>query len=186
MEKKTRSLRITLLLALSLFGLLIYYSAFDHNDLQSNYGTEISYGMDLEIRWLAAADAADFAVVQDTFNHYAELVATYSGALKTDYRLDHCCEGARATAMPSGMYALRVGLDFERPDASRILLGQLIDRGYLSPGRYAFAHGMAHGDASLSLPIPGQSGKVLQIPSTAFELQMVPRVSGMDPSLMEG
>ena len=188
MEKKTQSLRITLLLALALFGGLIVYTSQDRADSQGGYHADISYGLDLQVKWIADADQADFAVVQDTLQYYAGLLASNSGAGATRFRLDHCCDGTSASPtseIASGMYAMQASLDFARPDMGQQLLTRLMDHGYLRPGKYAFSYGLARGDAALTLPIPSRGGEMLHIRQSAFELQMVPRVTVLSEE-MEG
>jgi hypothetical protein len=187
MENKQRSLGITLLLALTLFGGLIYYTSFDRTVEQSGYHAHVGYGIDVELKWIAEADQADYVVVQETLSHYANLVGMSSGALGSRFKLDHCCDDADLQAAMGGhsdFYHLTASLDFEAPDASRQLLSALIDQGYLELGNFTNFYGMVHGEAAMHLPIVGSIAEVLHIRNSAFDVQLVPRISGvtqMDP-----
>jgi hypothetical protein len=180
MEKNPRSLRITLLLALCLFGALVYYTAQDRNDQQAGYHAEIAYGMDVELRWIVEADQADRQVVQDTLSFYAGMLGQYAGAQSSRFELGHCCDDAALQASftdHADFYHLRASLDFAAPDAHASLMSHLIAQGYVQPGAYRYQYGLGRGELALHLPVPGHAGQVLHISGSAFELQMAPRVA---------
>lgn len=165
MKNQSRALRITLVLALALFVGLISYSFQDRNHLQHEFHTEIDYGMDLELKWMAEADAATHKAVQDTFGFYAEQMGLYAGATSSRFQLDEL----------TGMYHLTASMDFAQPDAAQSLLSALVDQGYVVPAGYTYRHGLGHGNLALRLPIPGQADQILHIDGSAFELQLAPR-----------
>lgn len=183
METKQRSLRISLFLALGLFGGLIYYTSLDRTVDPSGFHAQVAYGMDVELKWIAEADQADYVVVQETLSHYASLIGLTSGAHSSRFQLDHCCDEAELRASMgdhADVYHLTASLDFEAPDTSYHLLQAMLGQGYLELGNYTNFYGMLHGEAAMHLPIAGRSSQILHIRNSSFELNLVPRVSGFE------
>jgi hypothetical protein len=165
MKDQKRALRITLLLALGLFGGLVFYTSYDHSDLSPRHAQDhVRYGLDVEVKWIAEADQASREVIQDTFSFYAERLALYTGAQSSRFQLDDL----------SGMYQLTASLDFGSPATGQRLLSLLIDHGFVDPGAYHYQHGMGHGALALHLPVP-QTGHVLHLDGSVFELTVAPR-----------
>ncbi len=174
MEKKP--VRIALLLSLTLFGVLLFVASHDRGVDNSSYHAEVTYGVDVDLKWIAEADQVDHVVVQDTFNYYAGLIGQYAGSQSSRFRLDRFRDESMQ-APSTDLYHWTGSLSFEAPDASLHLLNALVQQGYLEPGGYLAALGTSRGETALHLPIPGGHGQVLHIRQSAYELSLLPRVA---------
>lgn len=180
MQHKQRSLRLVLLLALSGFAGLIYYTS-QHNRLrESGSGAVITYALDVEMKWVALDANADFTVVQETLSHYAGIFAANGMALQSEYQLDHCCEDAALQASTTGgadFYQLRLSAEFAHPRERDLALASLQRQGFLRHLTLREQTGIATGSLSLSVPVPQQPGQVIDITDGAYELVLMPRVT---------
>ncbi|MBK9448036.1 MAG: hypothetical protein IPN95_01190 [Bacteroidetes bacterium] len=179
MEKKTRSLRLVLLLAVTGFAGLVWLTS-QHNGTRTHGNSaEISYALNVELKWVATDENADFALVQDTLSYYAAAFGSESKAHSSEFRLDHCCGDLALREMwtnNADFYQLHFSTGFADPAARQRLLSGLIAQGYLRPGKTDFRFGLANGNVDLILPVPHQPGRVLEIRGSAFELSFLPRV----------
>lgn len=177
MKNKKSSLRTVLFLAISGFIALVYVAS-QHNGYQDpGYGAEITYGLDVELKWIATDEHADFAMVQDTLGYYASMVGLHSDAHSTRYRLDHCCDDPALRASIIGdWYHASFSADFEQPAQRQRLLARWMEQGWLRLSHASNGYGVIHGSASLSLPVPHRPGKLLKIQGSQFELTLAPRV----------
>lgn len=179
MQDKKRSLRLVLLLALSGFAGLIYYTS-QHNRLrESGSGAVVTYAMNVEMKWVATDANADFTVVQETLSHYAGLFAVNGAALQSEHKLDHCCEDAALQAMVTGgadFYHLRLSAEFSHPRDRELALASLHRQGFLRHLTQREQTGIATGSVSLTVPVPHRPGQVIDIRDGAYELTLMPRV----------
>ncbi|MFN8394856.1 MAG: hypothetical protein U0176_09320 [Bacteroidia bacterium] len=180
MQNKKRSLRLVLLLALSGFASLIYYTS-QHNRLrESCSGEVITYALNVEMKWVAMDANADFTVVQETLSHYAGIFAANGMALQSEYKLDHCCEDAALQASVTGgadFYHLSLSAEFSHPRERELALVALEREGFLRHLTQREQMGLTTGSLSLSVPVPGRPGQVLDITDGAYELSLAPRVA---------
>ncbi len=187
MENRKRALSTSLLLVFGLFGGLLLYTSQDRSVDPGAQHASIHYGMDLELKWIAEADQADFVAVQETLSYYAGLIGAQAGALPSAFRLDHCCDEPVKLALgnTSDFYQASASLDFPGDHDSFLLLRALATRGYLETGKMTSYLGMFKGQASLHLPIPGQVAQVLHIRNSAFQVNLVPRFTQLDEEMPE-
>ena len=187
MENRKRALSTTLLLVFGLFGGLLLYTSQDRAVDPSTLHTTIHYGMDLELKWIAEADQADFVAVQETLSYYAGLLGREAGTYSSHFRLNHCCDEPVSLALgtASDFYQATASLDFPGDHDGFLLLRALATRGYLQTGKMTSYLGTYQGQASLHLPIPGQVAQVLHIRNSAFEVNLVPRFARLDEAMPE-
>jgi hypothetical protein len=176
MNTRRRPARIALLLSLTLFGALIYWGSLDRPVFHDEHDTALRFGLDLDLQWIADADQADFAVVQDTLHHYAGQLGMFSGALSARFELDHLDLQAVSDQQ---LYKLQLSMDFDAPDAGHALLTQWVTQGYLSPYAGSYRHGFADGATHVHLPIPGSDAATLHIDGAAYHLRLVPRMTDL-------
>lgn len=183
MQNKKRSLRLVLLLALSGFAGLIYYTSQHNRLLESGSGAVITYALDVEMKWVAMDANADFTVVQETLSHYAGIFAANGMALQSEYKLDHCCEDAALQASVTGgadFYQLRLSAEFSHPRERDLALASLQQEGFLRHLTLREQAGLTTGSLSLSVPVPNRPGQVLDITDGAYELSLMPRMTQVE------
>jgi hypothetical protein len=177
MEKKQKSVRWAFLIALAMFGAILFYASRDRGVEHFEYHSQVAFGLDVDLEWVASADQADFAVVQDTLSFYAEQLGLHSGALSSRLKVEYWGEGKEnaAAAHSLNVYHMSASLDFGVPDASIQLLNRLVIHGYLEPGTHEHTSGTTRGLAQLHLPIPNGQGKVLHMRGTSYEMSFASR-----------
>jgi hypothetical protein len=159
MKNKKRSLRLALFLSLSGFIALVFITS-QHNGYQEPSSSAlITYGLDVELKWVAEDEHADFALVQDTLGYYAASFGIHGDALSSRFELDHCCDDPALRAAferNADFYRFSFSADFAQPASRQLLLNHVVDAGYLLPGKIHQYYGMLRGNANLSLPIPSR------------------------------
>lgn len=178
MEKKQKSVRWAFLIALTMFGAILFYASRDRGVEHAEFHSQVAFGLDVDLEWIASADQADFAVVQDTLSFYAEQLGLHSGALSSRLKVDYWDgeQGNSAAADHLNVYHLSASLDFEVPDASLQLLNRLVMHGYLEPGIHQHDLGTTRGLAQLHLPIPNGQGKVLHMRGASYAMSFASRL----------
>ena len=179
MEKKTRSVRLAVLLALLSFVGLVYLTS-QHNGTRT-YGNsaEISFALDVELKWVATGENADFALVQDTLSYYAAEFGRTDYAHSSAFKLEHCCGDLalrESWTDNSDFYQMRFRAEFDDPETRQLLVSGMIAKGYLRPGKTATQFGISKGNLDLFLPVPHLPGRILEIRGSAFELSFLPHV----------
>jgi hypothetical protein len=179
MENKTRSVRLAVLLALLSFGGLVYLTS-QHNGTRT-YGNsaEISFALDVELKWVATGENADFALVQDTLSYYAAEFGHTENAHSSAFKLDHCCGDLALREIwtdNSDFYQMHFRAEFDDPETRQLMVSGMIAKGYLRPSKTATQFGISKGNLDLFLPIPNQPGRILEISGAAFKLSFLPRI----------
>lgn len=179
MEKKTRSLRLVLLLAVTGFAGLVWLTSQHNGTRMHGNSAEVSYALDVNLKWVATDENADFAMVQDTLNFYAAEFGSHHAAHSSEFQLDHCCGDLalrNAWTNNSDFYQMHFSASFTEPTTRHRLLSGLVAGGYLHLGKADMHYGMSNGNVDLFLPVPNQPGRILEIRGSAFELSFLPRV----------
>jgi hypothetical protein len=185
MENKKRSLRLALFLALSAFITIVFIASRDHKFQGGDMSAKLSFGLDLELKWIATDANADFALVQDTLRFYADAMYEKAGLHSSRFKLDHCCDDAAMQAALTGgadFYHLGLTADFTSEASRNAMLAYLHDQGLLQVHGANTNLGSLNGNADFTLPLPNQPGKTLQIHGSQFQLNFVPRTIAETPT----
>jgi hypothetical protein len=136
---------------------LVYLPTQRHPYTYGN-SAEISYALNVELKWVATDENADFALVQDTLSYYAAAFGSTDNTHSSEFRLDHCC----------GDLALREMLDqqcrlLSAAFRARVLqiplrgsgcFRGMIAQGYLRPGKDGFPLWLGKWQSGLDLAGP--------------------------------
>lgn len=172
MKNQKNRLLFALLFSLGFFGLLIYGSSAPNANRQQSNSRLVSQNLELEMKWMLAPEQSDFATVQDTLSFYAEQLAALNFPIQ--WEIDHCCgENALTKSFTGGpeAYQFSMKIGFTNENARKATLEAIEKQGFLQTQTKRNNHWEVEGLANISLPIPNQNGKMLEIHQAAIMMR---------------
>ena len=167
--KKFKVVHVALLLAMGLFGALVFTTINDDYDESTNAWAEETersrrhYGLQLDLR---GELAENIVLVEDTLNHYAAMAFDQAVTDRHEWGLSVCCEDS-----PERVFQLWAELAFDKGGDRMAMLSHLHDSEYLQLDIREANQELIVGVAALSLPVPGHPEQIVHLDNIGFNLR---------------